>query len=35
MPRLRPLFLQLYSARVLAERHIGHVWNPNDPADIR
>jgi hypothetical protein len=20
---------------VLAEQQIGHVWNPNDPADIR
>ena len=29
------LFPQLGSAHVLAEQHIGHVWNPNDPADIR
>jgi hypothetical protein len=29
------LFPQLDSAHVLAVPHIGHVWNPNDPADIR
>ena len=29
------LFPQLDSAHVLGEQHIGHVWNPNDPADIR
>ena len=29
------LFPQLGSAHVLAEQQIGHVWNPNDPADIR
>ena len=28
------LFPQLDSAHVLAEQHIGHGWNPNDPADI-
>ena len=29
------LFPQLDSAHVLAEQHIGHAWNPNDPAEIR